>query len=77
MPNSIITDNGSNFPKGAVAQNCFDSGIRLDLAPVAHAQANGQVERANDLILSGIKPWPVESLVRSPGSWLDELPAVL
>ena len=37
----------------------------------------GQVERANSLILSGIKPRLVEPLVRSPGSWLDELPAVL
>ncbi|XP_073363549.1 uncharacterized protein [Aegilops tauschii subsp. strangulata] len=77
MPNSIITDNGTNFAKGALVQYCSVSGIRLDQASVAHPQSNGQVERANGLILSGIKPRLVEPLIRSPGSWLDELPAVL
>jgi CheY-like chemotaxis protein len=52
-------------------------GIRLDLASVAHPQSNGQVERANGLILAGVKPRLVEPLVRSPSSWLDELPVVL
>ncbi|XP_040256359.1 uncharacterized protein [Aegilops tauschii subsp. strangulata] len=70
-------DNGTNFAKGALAQYCFVSGIRLNLASVAHPQSNGQVERANGLILSGIKPRLVEPLIRLPGSWLDELPAVL
>ena len=51
--------------------------IRLDLASVAHPQSNGQVERANGLILSGIKPRLVVQLERSAGCWLDELPAVL
>ena len=77
MPNSIITDNGTNFAKGALEQYCSVSGIRLDLASVAHPQSNGQVERANGLILSGIKPRLVEPLIRSPGSWLDELPVVI
>ncbi|XP_020191717.1 uncharacterized protein [Aegilops tauschii subsp. strangulata] len=75
MPNSIITDNGTNFAKDVLY--CSISGIRLDLASVAHPQSNGQVERANGLILPGIKPRLVEPLIRSPGSWLDELPAVL
>ncbi|SPT18084.1 unnamed protein product [Triticum aestivum] len=39
--------------------------------------SNGQVERANDLILSSIKPRLVEPLERSAGCWLDELPVVL
>nr|XP_020165347.2 uncharacterized protein LOC109750813 [Aegilops tauschii subsp. strangulata] len=77
MPNNIITDNGTNLAKGALVQYCSVSGIRLDLASVAHPQFNGQVERANGLILSGIKPRLVEPLIRSPGSWLDELPTVL
>ena len=77
MPNSIITDNDTNFAKGALAQYCSVSGTRLDLASIAHPQSNGQVERANGLILSGIKPRLVEPLICSPGSWLNELPAVL
>ena len=77
MPNNIITDNGTNFAKGALEQYRNVSGIRLDLASVAHPQSNRQVERANGLILSGVKPRLVEPLIRSPGSWLDELPAIL
>ena len=77
MPNSIITDNGTNFTKGVLAQYCSVSGICLDLASLAHPQSNGQVERANGLILSGVKARLVEPLIHSPGSWLDELPAIL
>nr|XP_040243744.1 uncharacterized protein LOC120963224 [Aegilops tauschii subsp. strangulata] len=64
VSHSIITDNGTNFAKGALVQYCSVSGNRLDLASVAHPQSNAQVEQANGLILSGI-------------SWLDELLAVL
>jgi hypothetical protein len=35
------------------------------------------VERANGLILSGIKPRLVKPLERSAGYWIEELPAVL
>ena len=67
IPHSIITDNSTNFAKGALARFCATQGIRLDLASVAHPQSNGQVERANGLILSGIKPRLVELLERSAG----------
>ena len=77
VPHSIITNNGTNFTKGALACFCATQGIRLDLASVSHPQSNGQVERANGLILSGIKPQLVVSLERSAGCWLDELPVVL
>ena len=77
IPHSIITDNGTNFSKGALARFCATQGIRLDLASVTHPQSNGQVERANGLILSSIKPRLIEPLERSAGCWLDELPAVL
>ena len=67
IPHSIITDNGTNFAKGALARFCATQGIRLDLAFVAHPQSNGQVERANGLILSGLKPRLVEPLEHSVG----------
>ena len=44
IPHSIITDNGTNFPQGELAKYCQNLGIGLDLASVAHAQPNGQVE---------------------------------
>ena len=77
VPHGIITDNGSNFAQGPFARFCEEVGIRLDIASVAHPCANGQVERSNGLVLSGIKPRLIEPLEKTPGCWLDELPAVL
>jgi ribonuclease HI len=77
VPHSIITDNGTNFTKGVFADYCGQKGIRLDLASVAHPQTNGQVEKANGMILAGIKPRLVEPLERSAGCWVEELPSVL
>ena len=77
LPHSIITDNGSNFAQGELAEYCEDMGIRLDLEAVAHPQSNGQVERTNGLILSGLKPRLEVPLHRSAGAWAQELPFVL
>lgn len=77
IPNSIITDNGTNFVVGALAKYCQETGIRLDLASVEHPQSNGQVERMNEVILQGLKPWLEEPLHRAAGEWVDELPSVL
>jgi transposase InsO family protein len=52
VPNSIITDNGSQF----TGRKFLEFHIRVDWAAVAHPQTNGQVERANDMILQGLKP---------------------
>ncbi|KAK1664584.1 hypothetical protein QYE76_052743, partial [Lolium multiflorum] len=65
IPHSIITDNGTNFAQGELKDYCDEVGIRLDLASVAHPQSNGQVERANGLILAGIKPRLEEPLRRA------------
>jgi hypothetical protein len=69
VSHTIITDNGTNFTKGVFADNSGQKGIRLDLESVAHPQSNGQVEKANRLILAGIKPRLVEPLARSAGCW--------
>jgi hypothetical protein len=77
VPHGIITDNGTNFAKGVFADYYGQKGIRLDLASVAHPQSNGQVKKANGLILAGIKPRLVEPLEHSAGCWVEELPSVL
>jgi hypothetical protein len=77
VPHSIITDKGTNFTKGVFAEYGGQKGIRLDLASVAYPQSNGQVEKANGLILASIKPRLVEPLERSAGCWVEELPSVL
>ena len=62
VPHSIITDNGSNFTADEVKTWCSKMGIKLDYASIYHPQTNGQVEHANGLIMSGIKPRLVQSL---------------
>ena len=77
VPHSIITDKGTNFAQGELTRYCSDTGIRLDLASVAHPQSNGQVERTNGMILQGLKPRLEVPLKRAAGAWIEELPAVL
>ena len=52
-------------------------GIKLDYASVYHPQTNGQVERANGVIMSGIKPRLVQSLKESHTHCVEELNSVL
>jgi hypothetical protein len=77
VPHGIITDNGTNFAKGVFVEFFSQKGIWLNLASVAHPQSNGQVEKANGLILAGIKPRLVEPLECSAGCWVEELHSVL
>ena len=77
VPHSIITDNGSNFTVDEVKTWCAKLGIKLDYASVYHPQTNIQVERANGLIMSRIKPRLVRSLRESDKCWVEELVSVL
>jgi transposase InsO family protein len=56
VPNSIITDNDTQFTGTKFLDFCEDHHIRVDWAAVAHLMTNGQVERANGMILQGLKP---------------------
>jgi transposase InsO family protein len=56
VPNSIITDNGTQFTGRKFPNFYEDHHIRVDWATVAHPMTNGQVERANGMILQGLKP---------------------
>jgi transposase InsO family protein len=67
VPNSIITDNGSQFTS---KKFCDKFHIRVDWAAVAHPQTNGQVERANGMILQGLKPRIFDRLNKSGRKWL-------
>jgi hypothetical protein len=77
IPHSIITDNDTNLPLGEVEEYCHHNKTHLDLASVVHPQSNGQVERTNRLIMSGIKPCLEAPLHRAAGAWAEELPYVL
>jgi transposase InsO family protein len=77
VPNSIITDNGSQFIGRKFLEFCDKYHIRVDWAAVAHPQTNGQVERANGMILQGLKPRIFDRLNKSGRKWLQELPTVV
>ncbi|RLN11448.1 putative gag-pol precursor [Panicum miliaceum] len=54
-PNTIIRDLGSNFTANQFWKFCDNNAIELKYVSVAHPRANGQVERANGLILDNLK----------------------
>jgi transposase InsO family protein len=70
VPNSIITDNGSQFTGRKFLEFYDNFHIRFDWAAVAHPQTNGQVERANGMILQGLKPRIFVRLNKSGQKWL-------
>jgi hypothetical protein len=49
----------------------------VDWSVVAHLKANGQVERANSMILQGLKPRIFKRLDKFRARWVAELPSVL
>ena len=51
VPNRIITDLGTLFTGSEFWDYCQESWIDVYYASVAHPRCNGQVERANGLIL--------------------------
>ncbi|XP_015695597.1 uncharacterized protein LOC102715416 [Oryza brachyantha] len=56
---------------------CEERGIKICYASVAHPKSNGQVERANGMILQGIKTRVFDQLHPYAGRWVQELPPVL
>jgi transposase InsO family protein len=77
VPNSIITDNGTNFTGKKFLDFCDDNGIRVDWAAVGHPRTNGQVERANGMLLQGLKPRIFKRLEKYGSKWVAELPSVV
>jgi ribonuclease HI/transposase InsO family protein len=76
VPNSIITDNGTQFTRKKFLDFCEDHHIRVDWV-VAHPMTNGQVERANGMILQGLKPRIYNDLNKFGKRWIKELPSVV
>jgi transposase InsO family protein len=55
LPHRIITDLGSNFNNHQFWEYCEKSRIDVRYISVAHSRANGQVERANGMVLDTLK----------------------
>jgi transposase InsO family protein len=77
VPNSIITDNGTQFTDRKFLEFCDHHHIRVDWSAVAHPKTNGQVKQANGMILQGLKPRIFNRLNKFGRRWLTELPPVI
>jgi hypothetical protein len=73
----VIMDLGAPFTVVKFKSWAQDCGIGIDYASVAHPEANGQVERANGLILAGLKPKLYEELEDYGSKWIEDLAKVV
>jgi hypothetical protein len=77
IPNSIITDLGSNFTSSEFFDFCEQRSIQIKYASVAHPRANSQVERANGMILEALRKKVFDKNEKFAGKWIRELPYVV
>jgi transposase InsO family protein len=77
LPNRIITDLGSNFNNHQFWEYCENSGIDVRYVSVTHPWANGQVERANGMVLDALKKRLHDTANTKGGKWIKELPNAL
>jgi transposase InsO family protein len=77
IPNSIITDLGSNFTSLEFFDFCEQKSIQIKYASVAHPRANGQVEQANGMILEALRKKVFDKNEKFTGKWIRELPYVV
>jgi transposase InsO family protein len=77
IPNSIITDLGSNFTSSEFFDFYEQRGIQIKYASVAHPRASGQVERANGMILEALMKKVFDKNEKLAGKWIRELPYVV
>jgi hypothetical protein len=75
--NSIITDLGTQFTGNTFWDFYDERSIVMKYMSVAHLRANGQVERANDMILDALKKRLYKENNKAPRRWLKELPAMV
>jgi hypothetical protein len=69
----IITDLGSNFNNHQFWEYCENGGIGVRYVSVAHPRANGQVERANGMVLDTLKKRLHDAANSKGGKWIKEL----
>jgi hypothetical protein len=77
LPHCIITDPGSNFNNHQFWEYCENSKIDVRYVSVVHPRANGQVERANGMVLDTLKKRLHDAANSKGGKWIKELPNAL
>jgi hypothetical protein len=74
VPKAITVDNGTQFDVETFKDSCDQIGTNIHFASVRHPESNGLVERANDIIMTGI----MKLIFNQPrGKWPDESIKVL
>ena len=78
VPHRILSDNGTQFITSKKFENfCERHAIKHYRSSVYHPMTNGQVERANGIILQGIKTRIFYRLSIYDKKWVGELSIVL
>jgi transposase InsO family protein len=77
IPNTIITDNDTQFTGKKFLNFCDDNHVHVDWSAVARSKTNGEVERANSMILQGLKMRIFKRLNKFRARWVAKLPSVL
>jgi hypothetical protein len=77
VPNRIITDLGKTFTGSVFWDFCQDNLIDVYYSSVAHPRYNGQVERANGMVLQALKDRIYDDTSNYATRWLAELPHVI
>jgi hypothetical protein len=77
VPNRIITDLGKAFTGSVFWDFCQDNLIDVYYSSVAHPRCNGQVERANGMVLQALNDRIYDDASNYATRWLAELPDVI
>jgi hypothetical protein len=77
VPNRIITDLGKAFTGSVFWDFCQENTIDVYYSLVTHPRCNGQVERANDMVLQALKDRIYDDASNYATRWLAELPHVI
>jgi transposase InsO family protein len=77
VPNCIITDNGTQFIGKKFLDFYNNHHIRVPWSAIAHPKTNGQVERANGMVLQGLMLRIFDKLNKHGKKWATKLPSVL
>jgi hypothetical protein len=77
VTNRIITDLGKAFTGSVFWDFCQDNLIDVYYSSVAHPRCNGQVKRANGMVLQALKDRIYDDASNYVTRWLVELPHVI
>ncbi|XP_041786462.1 uncharacterized protein K02A2.6-like [Anopheles merus] len=63
-PDTLVSDNGTQFTSGQFQQFCSENGINHIRTAPYHPQSNGQAERFVDSLKRGLKKSPAEAFLK-------------